>query len=356
MSSSTSNSDTSRSGAPGQWRRFFRLAAGSAAIAVAVLYALVVLVDPWGSLPLALPLDRTPVTGNQRFAYPVLARSAAFDSAIFGTSTSLLLRPALLNPALEARFANLAMIAATPYEVSRLMDVFTEAHPAAKMVMVGVDSAWCVTGDSYQKLTPRPFPAWMYQHNRWRGYTEVFNLFAIQEAGKAFGVLTGLKKPDMERDGYMRFVPPDDRYDAARAAVHLREEGPGVPGGDRAGAPAGWRFPALEVLGRDLEGLSPATRKLLFFVPYNHRLLSEPDSDGAVVWDECKRRVARLGHTVAKVMVVDFMRPTPITTVDDNYWDPVHYRAGVADRIARDLIAADHGEGSPDYLLMSGGD
>src|SRR5208283_2053350 len=176
-----------------------------AAVAVAVLYAFIVLVDPWGSLPLGLPLDRVPVTGNQRFAYPVLARSAAFDSAIFGTSTSLLLRPAVLNPVLNARFANLSMIAATPYEISRLMDVFAKAHSAAKMVMVGVDSTWCGTGDSYQKLTPRPFPEWMYRQNRWRGYAEVFNLFAIQEAAKAFAVMTGLKQSDMGRDGYRRF-------------------------------------------------------------------------------------------------------------------------------------------------------
>ena len=68
------------------------------------------------------------------------------------------------------------------------------------------------------------------------GTSEVFNLFAVQEAGKAFGVLTGLKKPDMGRDGYTRFVPPDDQYDAARAATHLREAGPWVPSGERAGA------------------------------------------------------------------------------------------------------------------------
>jgi hypothetical protein len=57
---------------------------------------------------------------------------------------------------------------------------------------------------------------------------------------------------------------------------------------------------------------------------------------------------------VPNVMVVDFMRPSPITTVDDNYWDPLHYRIGVADRIARDLVAADRGETSPDYRLMAG--
>lgn len=349
MSSSTSSSEPAE-----RWRRFFRLAAGTTAVAVAVLYAFVVLVDPWGSLPMDLPLDRVPVTSNQRFAYPVLARSEAFDSAIFGTSTSRLLRPAALNPAFGARFANLAMNDATPYEMSRLMAVFARAHPAAKMVMLGVDSPWCVTGANFRRLTPRPFPDWMYHEDRWRGYAEVFNLFAIQEAGKAFGVLTGLKKPDMGRDGYTRFVPPDDRYDPVRAAAHLQEAVPRVPSGERTGAPAGWRYPAVEAMRADLSALPAATRKLLFFTPYHERLMSAPGSEGAAVWDECKRHVAALGRTVPNVTVVDFMLPTPITTADENYWDPLHYRIGIGDRLALDLVAASHGEPSADYRVLSG--
>ena len=350
MSSSISSSE------PAAWRRFFRLAAGTTAVAVAVLYAFVVLVDPFGSLPLDLPLDRVPVTSNQRFAYPSLARSAAFDSAIFGTSTSRLLRPAVLNPAFGARFANLAMNDATPYEMSRLMAVFATAHPAARIVVLGVDSPWCVTGDTYEKLTPRAFPEWMYRQSRWGGYAQMLNLFALQEAGKEFGVLTGLKQPDMGRDGYTRFVPPDEEYDAPRAAVHLRQAEPRVPGGPRTGAPAGWRFPAVEVMRSDLAALPAATRKVLFLTPYNVRLLSPVGSDGAAVWDECKRRVADLAQAIPNVTVADFMIPSPITTVDGNYWDPLHYRIGIGDRVAHDLVAAGLGEASADYRLLSDGD
>jgi hypothetical protein len=42
--------------------------------------------------------------------------------------------------------------------------------------------------------------------------------------------------------------------------------------------------------------------------------------------------------------------------MDDNYWDGMHYRIGIADRIARDLAAADRGEASPDYVLLSAND
>jgi hypothetical protein len=352
MSSSTSSSDPNP---PGEWRRFFRLAAGSSALVACVLYVFVVVVDPFDVLPLSPPFDRAPVSSNQRFAYPALARSPRFDSAILGTSTARLLRPAVLDPEFQAHFVNLAMNSATAYEMSRLLHVFIRAHPTPKVVMLGVDVRWCVTGDSYEKLTPRPFPEWMYGTNLWRGYAEMFNLFAVQEAGKQFGVLTGLKREDMGRDGYTRFVPPDSEYDPARAAMHLRDAEPSYPSGEHSGEPDGWRYPALELLRNDLAMLPATSRKMLFFVPYNHRLLSPPGSASAMIWDECKRRVALLAREMDNTMVVDFMLPSPITGSDDNYWDPLHYRVAVADRLARDLAAADRGEPSADYRLLWNG-
>jgi len=321
---------------------------------VALIYAFVVVVDPWGMLPLSPPFDRVPVTSNQRFAYPMLARSPQFDSAIIGTSTSRLLRSAALDPAFGARFVNLAMNEATVFEMSSIFNVFRRAHRQPKVIIVGLDVRWCVTGDSYQRLTPRPFPPWMYGRDLWRGYGEMFNLFAVQEAGKEFGVLTGLKPPDMGRDGYTRFVPPDSQYDPVRVAARLREYTVMVPGSERAGPPETWRYPTLEVLRDDLSGLPAETRKILFFVPYNHRMLTPPDSDGAAVWNECKRRVAAMARALPDTNVVDFMLPSPITGNDDNYWDGMHYRVFTADRLAKDLVAAVKGEPSADYRLLSG--
>ncbi|MCC7282510.1 MAG: hypothetical protein IT556_09020, partial [Acetobacteraceae bacterium] len=54
----------------------------------------------------------------------MLARSARFDSAILGTSTSRMLRPAVLDPLFGARFANLSMNDATAWEQYRLGLVF----------------------------------------------------------------------------------------------------------------------------------------------------------------------------------------------------------------------------------------
>ncbi|HEY6439500.1 MAG TPA: hypothetical protein VIY55_05735 [Acetobacteraceae bacterium] len=348
MSSSTSSSDTV---AP--WRRFFRLAAGTAVLVVVAIYAFVVLVDPFDTLPLSPPADRVPVATNARFAFPSLARSDRFDSAIFGSSTSRLLRPVVLNAEFGARFANLSMNAATAYEQSRLMAVFRTAHPAARVVIVGLDISYCVPGEAQQKFTPRPFPAWMYDGSLWRGYGEMFNLYALQEAGQEFGILAGIKRQVYGSDGYTSFVPPDSAYDPARVAQHLRDDQKFIlPGGS--GDPASWSYPALDRLDGDVSALSENTRKILFFVPYDQKMMPAAESPGALGWRECKRRVTEMVKRLPNALAVDFMRPGPITDDDDNYWDGMHFRISIADRIARDLAAADRGEASADYVLLGG--
>lgn len=336
----------------GAWRRFFIRMAGTAAIVVAVLYAFVVLNDPWSALPLTLPLKRAPVTGNQRYANPALARSPEFDSAVLGNSTSLLLRPEVLDPEFSARFVNLAILAATPYEISSMMTVFTLAHPSPRVIIVGLDTAWCATGGDYPHVTQQHFPEWMYHGSRWRGYAEMLNLFAVQEAAKEFGILTGLKKSEWPLDGRRDYLPPDREYDTVQAEARLRAEGPLIPGGERPGPPEGWSFPALEKLRQQLSALPASTRKVVFFVPFNHHLLAVPDSNGAVVWGECKRRTARMTGEIPNLVVADFMRPSPITNRDDNYWDPMHYRIGTANRLAIDLSQVAGGDPSPDYTIL----
>jgi len=352
MSSSTSSSDPAPSA--GAWRRFFRLAIGGAFVTAAVIYLFVVLVDPFDTLPLSVPADRDPISTNARFSFPALARSARFDSALFGTSTSRLLRPAVLDPEFDARFANLAMNDSTAWEQERLMDLFIAAHPEAKVFMLGLDVRWCATGEGDVKLTPRPFPDWMYAqghwYDRWRGYLEMFNLYAVEQAGAQFGVLTGIKPPPYGRDGYTSFVPPDSEYDPARVSQHMQGAVPDIPPGARAGRPASWRYPQLDELKAVLDRLPSGTKRILFFVPNNRRLLPPETGPVGEVWAECKRRAAAL---FPGAVVLDFMIPSPITLNDDNYWDPRHYRVAVADRLARDLAAAARGERSDDYRILA---
>ena len=335
------------------WRRFCAWFAAGLLVPLAVIYAFVAIVDPFGILPLSPPFDRPPVSTNARFAFPALARSAEFDAALFGTSTSRLLRPAVLNPEFGARFVNLAMNDSTAYEQFRILQVFARRHPNASAIAIGLDIRWCETTPEVSKYTPRPFPEWMYRDNLWHGYRELLNLYTIEAAGQMFGTLTGLKPERYGRDGYTSFVPPDSQYDRAKVAANMARSGITIPNGDRTGDPAQWRFPTHDWLREGLGLFPDSTRKILFFVPYNHHIQTPPGNDGAAIWAECKRRVAALAAGRPNTLAVDFLIPSPITDDDDNYWDPLHYRTAIADRLARDLAAAWQGKASDDYVVLA---
>jgi hypothetical protein len=342
MSSSTSSSDDTA-----RWARFTRRLLGTAGALVVFVYAFIALVDPWGMLPLSPPLPRELVTLNQRFSYPMLARDPRFDSVVIGTSSARLLRPPMLEEALGGRFANLSMNSGTAWEQSQLLALFTRSHPAPRNVLIGLDVVWCESGP-LRRLTPRPFPDWMYGANLWRGYAEILNPFAAEEAGKQALAMLGLARPRYARDGWADFLPDDRRYDAPRAAAGLV---PPPSGPAPAVAPA-FDFPQHALLAERLAALPAATRVLLFFVPYHVSLQPRPGTIDELLWAACRRDIEAIARARPGTILADFMIPSSITREDTNYWDPQHYRIGIADRLVRDLAEAAAGRATPDLALI----
>lgn len=309
-----------------------------------MLYLFVVIVDPWDALPLSPGLPRVPISTNARFSFPALARSPKFDSVVLGNSSARLLQPAELNPGFGARFANLAMNSATAYEQSRMLEVFLRAHPEPRVVIVALDQAWC--GDTFQRYTPRPFPEWMYQANRWPAYREMLTPYAVQEAWNQFAVMMHLKKRRYGLDGYTSFVPPEAAYDPVRRdRAFLR-----WPSMDHTPAPQAAKaaFPLLPLLDVMLRSLPAGTKKVLFFTPYNVEQQGAPGSFTAWRWARCKGEVAEIAARRG-AETLDFMIPSSITLTRDNYWDPVHYRAPIATRLVEGLVRGE----SPDAVRLT---
>ena len=125
------------------WGAFLRWLAGAAFAFALAAFAFNVLVDPYGANPLRLRFERPLMDINQRFMYPQVIRSHAFDSAVFGTSTVRLLKPAELDAAFGGHFANFGMNAATPYEQSQAVGLFLRETPDARTIVWGLDSTWC---------------------------------------------------------------------------------------------------------------------------------------------------------------------------------------------------------------------
>src|SRR5215510_6123965 len=69
------------------------------------------------------------------------------------------------------------------------------------------------------------------------------------------------------------------------------------------------------------------------------RLQPWPGTQGAAVDAECKARMAVLAGK-HRARLIDWRIVSPLTTNDENYWDPLHYRLPIAERLAHELAEA----------------
>ena len=328
---------TERLSLPGAWRRyaFAILAIFFGLLAAAEIFIL--LIDPFGVSPISLPLDRALVT-VQRYMYPQVIRSHKFDSAIFGTSTSMSLDPEELNGPFQARFANIAMASATAWEQKTLIELFLREVPQPKVIVIGLDTAWCLPSATKYRITFRGFPDWLYDDNPWNDYLNLLNRISFMSAIRLLRFNFGMYSPTTRFDGLDAFLPPDAEYDVERARRHIYSD---IYGGQRqpereslevpANAPL---LPAMPWLEEILSEIPGQTAKVLAFMPVHVRTRS-PDAQ----LDLCKARVSEIGQQFGAT-VIDWRIPSSITLEDSNYWDSLHYRVSVAKKIAHDLSAA----------------
>jgi len=289
---------------------------------------------------------------NQRFMYPQIVRSGRFDAAVFGTSTVRLLDPEKLGAAFGGRFANLGLNAGTPWEQIQLAELFLRHVPEPKALLFGLDTTWCEKDADRNTLTFRAFPPWLYDESRLNDYPHLLNLTSLEIAGRLALHRLGLMPERIRGDGYEVFVPDDRLYDLARASDHLYRHGrpSSSPGEAMQLSPeerAALRFPALDWLDALLDRV-PASSAVTLATPPVHVTMQAPSGTRAAAVDsECKARIASLARRHAAAMV-DFRIPSPVTTEDSNYWDPLHYRIGIADKTVTALAEATRGRESDD--------
>jgi len=327
------------------WAHFWRSVLIFSLAIGGFVYAAVLIVDPYDTVFFSPPLNRAPVTTNQRFSYPALARKAKFDSAMVGTSMTRLLKPSDFNRTLGGAFVNLSMNSAMAWEQSQILGLFARHHRRARSVIFGLDGTWCAMGKPPAKLTFRPFPPWMYDENRWNDLLYLFNLKTLEQLGLQVAWLLGDAPPRRGLDGYTDFLPPRTAYDLARARTYIygrptpiRRPSVIPPYRPTEAERLGWVYPTHALLRAMLAGLPQKTIKILVFVPYNHYRQPQRGSRAAAQLRECKRRITALAGQFENSHVLDFMIESAITRVDANYWDLLHFDTTVATRLAT-LIA-----------------
>lgn len=321
------------------WRRFSAaFAAAGLGLGLAAL-GFVASMDPYGlragpGRPPGPIMDR-----NQRFMYPQIARGGAYDAAVFGTSTARLLDPRDLDRAFGARFANLAVNAATPDEQRALARLFLR-RAGVRAVLFALDGTWCEAHP--RARTAHPFPDWLYAPPAPWDVLRQTNGQSLGIAARVALNRLGLAPARIRGDGYAVFTPPDAAYDAARAADHIHGGtalDPELDGEAPEAAPETAAMPMLAWLDALVAAAPADARRLVAFMPVHAAAQGAPGTAQGRREAACKAQVAAIGRARGAV-VVDFRIPSPVTTRDDNYWDALHYRLPVAGRIVAGLRAA----------------
>ena len=343
------------------WKKYWRTLVTTTLGIFIFVCSVIYIVNPYGDIPFAPPFEKAVMATNQRFSYPSVARDPDFDSAVFGTSTSRLLQPEKLNAAFGGSFANLAMNSATAYEQYRLFQVFLRKHPRPRTVIIGVDNVWCHVSDTLIKYTFRPFPEWMYDDNAWNDIPELLSFKTLEITGRKIGYLIGVRDSKYDINGYRDFLPPASEYDLDRAREHIygsvkqkKHEIPENPVQISDKELAAWEYPSHDLLKDILVSLAPETRKVLFFVPYHAYFQAVPGTRNWYVQQECKSRISSIVASFQNVTLADFMIPSALTTVDQNYWDPLHYSSEMSVKLVSDLkLASEHKVSvDQDYRLL----
>src|SRR5436305_7644937 len=271
-------------------------------------------------------------------------RNGRFESIIVGSSTARLIDPEQLNGPFKARFANMAMNASSAWEQWTTFEYFRRNAGAPKVLIVGIDDAWCDPNADRDRVR-HGFPEWMYDDNRWNDYANLFNSGTLELAGRLVGYHLGLYRARSRYDGFEVFTPPESDYDLARARPNiwtgrtpqpLPNAAPPVLSDDEKRV---LKFPALAWMDTMLSELPASAAKVLAFMPVHVAAQAWPGTRDAAVEAECKTRIAAIGRTNG-AKVIDWRIASPITTDDANYWDGLHYRLPIAQRITKELIAA----------------
>jgi hypothetical protein len=336
------------------WNHFVAIFFATFFGALAAVYLFVLLIDPYGVVPFSLPIKRPIVSLNQRHEYPKIVRSGEFDSIIVGTSTSRLLDPEILDPLFQARFANLAMNSMSAWEQSRMIEYFHHHIQAPKFVVIGLDGVWC---DEHPMPVPPiagPFPYWLYGDSSWDAYPHLLNEPTVELSARTFGYNLRLYPERVRGDGFEVFTPPENTYDLTRAQHNIWDGRRSLPlGGLSTEELENLSLPALQWLDDALRPFRDSTTKILAFMPVHVAAQPRPGTRVAAVETECKARIAAIARE-RHAQMIDWRIASPITSADENYWDALHYRLSIAERLAHELATAHKGIASShgDYEIV----
>lgn len=310
------------------WRRWLRAFLLTAIILGGVLYAGVVLIDPFSTGRFSLAQGVDIASRNARLIKGGVARDPRFDAAIFGSSTGYALDPQKIGDGSGWTVAQLAIPATLPPSQLLVARAFQgHRNGRANLQIYMLDYLWCRPGDPSAGGWGA-FPDWIYESSGTEYLSRILFPEGVTTAARRLAIRSGLMEPSARADGYMvTNLPPIPR--TTLAALVRPTANPAPAEG----------FPALELLARHIARLPEEVALAFVFAPPFINTLPVAGSAADERLQECKARARQIAALRPNSVSLDLMAENAITRDAANYFDELHYTPAAADAVASTIVA-----------------
>jgi hypothetical protein len=321
------------------WRRFVRTFLLVFGGGLALLYVLIIAIDPYdsGRFPTFMPVGVS--DENQQTANASNGRNPIFNAAVFGNSHGMLLSPARLDKLTDLTFVQMTSPGSGPREQMLLMRWFMRHHQHIGAFVLTADQTWCTRDPAIPMLYQ--FPPWLYGDNSFDYLAHLLNTRAVTTAYRRVLLALGAIRPT-DPDGYRD-------YEAGRTWNFRPEIAPGGTLAPILADAADRAFPALLALDKVLADLPAETPVIVVMPPQFYTLLPAPGSRNAAELATCKAALASRVRARSHGGFLDYLTDTPTAHNPENFMDAEHYRANVARAIEGDIAAVLAGD-SPQHV------
>jgi hypothetical protein len=277
-----------------------------------------------------------------RYLVPRLARNAAFDSAIVGSSVCQAASPNTLGGYLEGSWVNLCLGGATITEQAFALRVFLAHHSKPKTILWALFSDICLRepGPQFSQFASFPTPLYAPTPDH---LGLLFNSEAVEQAWLQvrerfeLGLLPAVDLPDSyyyDGDWDVFHSMP---FDLSAKGIRSRIYSPAAEAGrsvlDRSLDAA---FPRLSYIIRALDEAPPETRKLLVLMPMHRYAVPAEDSASGRRLAQCATELSDLARRSGGKFLPAFT--TSSVPQNDFVWfDYMHLQRSGLDMLIREI-------------------
>ena len=326
------------------WSRFAITLVAGAAVALALMLAVIYLIDPYDT-------GRSPVfsQAGMRALAPAMGnasrgRNPAFNAMIVGNSRIQLISPERLKKATGLDFVQMSVPGSGPSEQFALIEWFLRHRKElAKALLVSVDELWCTSDPALP--SERPFPFWLYAAGAGEYARGLLRWEVLEEVPPRLAYLLGLSAERSRPDGYWdydaEYTQRGNRMAATRHQELEAKPYANAPHYDRDPHTGTQAFPAADRIGAVAASLPDDTALILVVPPLYINALPPGGTEQAFRLQACKAALTgAVQKRHARTAVVDWRVDRPEIRNPAWFFDTIHYRQAIAQAIEAEIAQA----------------